>query len=90
LERYASTDPELGTSRPDRDYPLGYNFVHWVIYNISAGTRDCPQGFPRKNLFRMKRNRVSTTMANWAIPHHAHRENQPIVTISSFMPLTLM
>ncbi len=23
----------------DRDSPLGYNFVHWVMYNIPSGTR---------------------------------------------------
>jgi Raf kinase inhibitor-like YbhB/YbcL family protein len=28
----------------DRDSPLGYQFVHWVIYNISDGTRELPAG----------------------------------------------
>jgi Raf kinase inhibitor-like YbhB/YbcL family protein len=28
----------------DRDSPLGYNFVHWVIYDIPANTRELPAG----------------------------------------------
>lgn len=30
----------------DRDSPLGYNFVHWVVYNIPAGARELPAGLP--------------------------------------------
>lgn len=29
----------------DRDSPLGYNFVHWVIYDIPASARTLPAGF---------------------------------------------
>ena len=28
----------------DRDSPLGYNFVHWVIYKLAANTRELPAG----------------------------------------------
>jgi Raf kinase inhibitor-like YbhB/YbcL family protein len=28
----------------DRDAPLGYNFVHWVVYNIPPGTSELPEG----------------------------------------------
>ena len=28
----------------DRDSPLGYNFVHWVIYNLAASARELPVG----------------------------------------------
>ena len=30
----------------DRDSPLGFNFVHWVLYNIPAGARELPAGIP--------------------------------------------
>jgi Raf kinase inhibitor-like YbhB/YbcL family protein len=33
----------------DRDSPLGYNFVHWVIYNVAAGARELPAGVPAQN-----------------------------------------
>jgi Raf kinase inhibitor-like YbhB/YbcL family protein len=35
----------------DRDSRFGYNFVHWVIYNIPARTRELPAGLPaQRNL----------------------------------------
>ena len=30
----------------DLDSPLGYRFVHWVIYNIPTDTRELPAGLP--------------------------------------------
>jgi Raf kinase inhibitor-like YbhB/YbcL family protein len=30
----------------DRDSPFGYNFVHWVLYNIPPNTRELPSGLP--------------------------------------------
>ena len=30
----------------DRDSPLGFNFVHWVVYNMPPSTRELPVGLP--------------------------------------------
>jgi Raf kinase inhibitor-like YbhB/YbcL family protein len=32
----------------DRDAPFGYNFVHWVIYNIPPDARDLPASVPAR------------------------------------------
>jgi Raf kinase inhibitor-like YbhB/YbcL family protein len=52
----AGSSPQLSWSAPpqgtrslalivtDRDSPLGYNFVHWVIYNVAQGVRELPPG----------------------------------------------
>jgi Raf kinase inhibitor-like YbhB/YbcL family protein len=57
----AGLSPQLTWSEPppqtrslalvvtDRDSPLGYNFVHWVIYNISPSTRELPAEIPAQN-----------------------------------------
>ena len=34
----------------DRDSPLGYNFVHWVVYNIPTGAREIPPGIPAQKI----------------------------------------
>jgi Raf kinase inhibitor-like YbhB/YbcL family protein len=34
----------------DRDAPLGYNFVHWVMYNIPADARRLPAGIPTQKI----------------------------------------
>ncbi len=45
------SDPPNGTQSfaliaVDRDSPI--SFVHWVVYNLPAGTRELPQGFPKQ------------------------------------------
>lgn len=54
----AEASPELSWSAPpngtqsfaliavDRDSPI--SFVHWVLYNLSPGTRELPQGLPKQ------------------------------------------
>jgi Raf kinase inhibitor-like YbhB/YbcL family protein len=33
----------------DRDSSFGYNFIHWVLYNIPANTRELPSGLPAQS-----------------------------------------
>ena len=32
----------------DRDSPLDYSFVHWVLYDLPAETRELPEGLPKQ------------------------------------------
>jgi Raf kinase inhibitor-like YbhB/YbcL family protein len=32
----------------DRDSPLGYSFVHWVLYDLPAQRRELPEGLPKQ------------------------------------------
>jgi Raf kinase inhibitor-like YbhB/YbcL family protein len=32
----------------DRDSPLGYAFVHWVLYDLPAEKRELPEGLPKQ------------------------------------------
>ena len=32
----------------DRDSPLGYSFVHWVLYDLPAEKRELPEGLPKQ------------------------------------------
>jgi Raf kinase inhibitor-like YbhB/YbcL family protein len=36
----------LALAVTDRDSPFGFNFVHWVVYNIPARMRELPVGLP--------------------------------------------
>ena len=45
------SEPPPGTKKlalvlTDRDSPLGYNFVHWVLYNLPPSTRELAPGLP--------------------------------------------
>lgn len=40
----------------DRDSPFGYNFVHWVVYDIPVSARELPAGLP-----------VQTTLSDGAL-----------------------
>jgi len=32
----------------DRDSPLNFAFVHWVLYDLPASTRELPEGLPKQ------------------------------------------
>ena len=59
-EGESSVSPALSWSAPPartqssvviaigRDPPFGFRFVHWVLYDLLAGTRELAEGIPKQ------------------------------------------